>query len=198
MNLNQCVARASLALALVALPLSGCGKAKEALQEKAVEKAINAAAGKDGAKVDINKNQMTITTKDGGSTTLTSSDKGDAVTMKTADGTVTMTSGENAKVPEDFPKDIPLYPGAKPTTVTASSKDKAFTLQFTTKDPVEKVAEHFKKELVGQGWAEGMVMSTPGEQAAQMLNYTKGERALMVNISKESEGITILLTTSNK
>ncbi|MBI5093027.1 MAG: hypothetical protein HZB26_11390 [Candidatus Hydrogenedentes bacterium] len=193
MKLNQCVARVGLSLVVIGLPLAGCGKAKETV----VEKAIEAAASKDGAKVDIEKGKMTITTKDGEST-LTSNEQGNALTMKTPEGTVTVSSGENAKVPDDFPKDIPLYPGAKPATVTSSSEKMEFMLTFTTKDPVEKVGEHFKKEVTAQGWTEGMVMNTPGEQATQMLNYTKGGRSLMVVISKQSDDTTIQVTTSGK
>jgi hypothetical protein len=198
MRLNYSTVRIGLLIVALGLPFAGCGKAKESVAQKAVEKAMETAASKDGTKVELDKNKMTVTTKDGGSTTLTASEKGDALTMKTADGTVTMTSGDNAKVPDDFPKDIPLYPGAKPNSASSSSKDKAFTLQFTTKDPVDKVGEHFKKEIIAQGWTEGMVMSTPGEQATMMLNYTKGDRSLMVTVAKDADNTSILLTTASK
>ena len=70
--------------------MMGCGsseKAEEKVAEKIAEKAIAAQTGKK-VDIDIDKERMQI---------------------KTEDGEMTLTSGESAKIPDTFPKDIPIY-----------------------------------------------------------------------------------------
>src|SRR5689334_5423927 len=77
------------ALLLAISPLAGCRRIQEKLAQKAAEKALE---GTTGGKVDVD---------------------GQNITIKNADGKGTVAVGPGATVPADFPKDIPIYPGAK-------------------------------------------------------------------------------------
>jgi len=59
------------------------------------------------------------------------------------------------EVPETFPKDFPLYPGAKVTSSLSgaeSGEGSGFWLTLSTPDSVDKVAAYYKKELATGGW----------------------------------------------
>ncbi len=62
------------------------------------------------------------------------------------------------KVPDTFPKDFPVYPGAKVTSSlsgAASGKNNGFWLTLSTGDALDKVTEYYKKQLVANGWTIG-------------------------------------------
>ncbi|MBA4387227.1 MAG: hypothetical protein C0404_04555 [Verrucomicrobia bacterium] len=126
--------------------LSGCGKKAS---EKMAEKMVESAMAKDGVKgkVDIS---------------------GDKVTVQTKDGTTTFSGGGNAKIPDNFPKEVYVPDGA---TITASaSTPGGFTLVLQVKDPGDKVAEVYKSKMTGAGWKEESSMNQPG---MNMLVYKK-------------------------
>ncbi len=59
------------------------------------------------------------------------------------------------KVPDNFPKDFPLYPGAKVTSALSgaqSGKNNGFWLTLSTPDSVDKVTAFYKTELAKNGW----------------------------------------------
>ena len=69
----------------------------------------------------------------------------------------------SGKIPEDFPKNFPLYPGANlTTTLSGNSKDdeSGFWLTFSTKDSLSKVADYFKTNLKTNGWETKMAFET--------------------------------------
>ncbi|MBI4559560.1 MAG: hypothetical protein HY706_18390 [Candidatus Hydrogenedentes bacterium] len=154
----------------------GCGqKASEVVGEKVAEKAIEAGAAKEGvkAKVDIS---------------------GDSVAIQTTEGSVTI--GEKAEIPEDFPKDIPLYPGQTLVMVSSAAENQTFTVQAKTGDATEKVADHYKKEAPANGWIEETSVTQSGEQPMQLLVYKKDSRTLNVTVTKDTEGTMISLAAT--
>lgn len=186
----------------------GCGgKVAEEVTEKVAEKAVEKALSTDGQKVDVNidsKEQsmtMKVQGKEGEneSMDMTVSGDGDNVSMttKTADGVMHIATGTNAKLPENFPKDIPLCPSLTLDIVQTLDVD-AFTIQATSLDLPEKLAEYFRAELAKQGWTEQMGMSQPGENAVQILNYQKDDRAITLMIMKEETDTKISLSTGKQ
>ena len=145
--------------------LSGC--------KKAAEKAIENKLAREGvdAKVDSSGGKMTIQTKD---------------------GTTVVTGGKDAKVPENFPKDVYVYEGA---TIRGSvSVPNGFNLVMETGDSADKVLATIKSKMSGLGWKEEMTMN---QDKTSMVGYKKGERTTMVNINADK--IThITLTTAEK
>ena len=195
-RISSALAAAILVLA-VALPGCGCRqKVSEKIAEKAVEKAIESSAQKDGkdvsVKVDSGNGSMSITSKDGsGSVEMKTGEK--SVTIKTQDGV--FVSGDASKLPENFPKDVPVYPGAKLNAVTAIAQDAIFTVGMESSDAADKVAGYYKKELAAQGWTESQAVNQEGEHPVQSMGYTKGERGAMVTISREEDKTVIAVMT---
>jgi len=190
---------AAVLVLVVALPGCGCRqKVSQKIAEKAVEKAIQSGAKKDGkdvdVKMDLANGSMSLKSKDGSeSMEMKSDDK--SVTVKTQDGV--FVSGDASKLPENFPKDVPTYPGAKLNAVSAMAQNNMFNVNMASPDPMDKVAAHFKKELAAQGWTEAQTMNQEGEHPVQFLNYTKGERGAMVTISRENDKTVVTVMTGN-
>lgn len=109
----------ALALAFGGLvALSGCKK----IQEKLTEKAIENSAGGD-ASVSNSSGGMTFEDGKGGKATY----------------------GEAAKLPDNWPDDVPAYPGGK--LATAMSTPQMVTGSFTTSDSPEAAIAFYKSKL---------------------------------------------------
>ncbi len=59
------------------------------------------------------------------------------------------------KVPDNFPKDFPLYPGAKVSSALSGSEagnNNGFWLTMETGDALDKVVSFYKSQLETSGW----------------------------------------------
>lgn len=108
--------------------LSGCQSIAEKITEKAVEAAIETKTGGD---VDIDSS------KPGAFSFKTKNDKGEEVTL----------DGQSGKVPDNWPKDIPAYPGAKVTASLLTGKNGMLMLE--TSDSTDKVLAFYKANVGG-------------------------------------------------
>ena len=153
-------------MVVACLPLAGCKKAAEkAIENKLAREGVN-------AKVDSS---------------------GEKVTIQTKDGTTVFSGGKNAKVPENFPKDIYVYEGA---TITASvSVPNGFNLVMETGDSADKVLGTIKSKMTGLGWKEEMNMN---QGKSSIVSYKKGERTSMVNINADKKTHITLTATEEK
>src|SRR5579884_4060254 len=107
---------------------TGCRRLRERAREKAEEKIIEKQTGGQ-VEVDEKKGTLRIVTDAG------------AVTM-----------GTGAQLPEDFPKAVPIYPGAK-AQFSAKSKDPhgkdAWSVQLETPDAKDTVVAYHKANMSG-------------------------------------------------
>ena len=167
--------------------LAGCGKKSEdALAEKLIEKNLAA----DGVKADVDL--------DGGTMKFTSTDAdgrkanvvidNDAIKVVTEEGTSTYSSGDNVKIPADFPKDVFRYPEAKP--LAAMSSAGTFMLNLKTSDALEKVGQRYKSEMTAAGWKE---VSAFTSAESWMVNFGKDTREVGVILGKEDDSTTIMI-----
>jgi len=200
---------AILAAATIFVAFAGCGKK---VSELATEKAIEMAAGQNGEKVDvdISEGKMTVTGKDGEQTTIQGDGDNSTITMtgkdgfkmnandtgatmEMADGSK-MTSGDAAKLPEDFPKDVPTYEGMK-LIMAMSTPDGGFSVTAETTDALDKVSTFFKEQVAAKGWTEGYAA-----QQGEMFNgqYTKDGRSLIVMVMKSDDKTGIQLTIAKE
>ncbi|MEM9480247.1 MAG: hypothetical protein AAGA58_11400 [Verrucomicrobiota bacterium] len=109
--------------------------------------------------IDVNKGEYTFQGKDG---------KG---------GTVSISGGGGAKIPDSFPADVHVY---KPSIVTtAMSMAGTETVMLQTDDPAEKVIEKYVQEMADSGWEQISEMNTPVMSAR---NYEKDDRRVSVNV----------------
>ncbi|GMR07774.1 MAG: hypothetical protein BMS9Abin26_0778 [Gammaproteobacteria bacterium] len=148
--------------------LSGCSDdAEETLVEKQIELATG---GK--ADVDISKGQMTIT----------SDSKG---------GEVSMSIGENVTLPEDFPKDVLVYPGSK--LESAVQMPEGFSLGLTSKDNRKNIVDAYQDTMQSNGWK---VQTTMVIDTQSIMMYEKDNRVTSILVddgNKDSVRISVTI-----
>ena len=88
-------------------------------------------------------------------------------------------------MPEDFPKDVPVYAGAQPTRWISASGMGAIAT-FTTEDDPARVFSFYRDGLPPEGWTLESQIDTPGRWA---LTAAKEQRKLSLSIA-EREGRT--------
>ncbi|HEY8038268.1 MAG TPA: hypothetical protein VIF15_00670 [Polyangiaceae bacterium] len=157
--------RSALLLAVVAASLAisttACKSAADRAREKAEEKAIEQQTG----------GQVTIDDKQG------------TMTLVNDAGTVTM--GAGAKIPADFPKSVPVYPGATTDLASRQSNPQgkpAWSLTLETGDAKDKVVAYYKANLADFKVASDMDM---GE--AHMSVWQNAQYDLTLMISEGSD-----------
>ncbi|MBW7864895.1 MAG: hypothetical protein GX580_06960 [Candidatus Hydrogenedens sp.] len=195
------------ACALAVSGLAGCGKAAEKATDKAAEKVAEKAAERalkssgGGGRVDIDNKTgaVRVTGRDasGASYDIKSGASGDSVqmTQTTEEGTVTAQYGEGAKLPADFPKDVPVLDGLKIEAAVANGDKGEFTVSGKTTAGMDDVLSFYKDKTTAQGWKETMSMNA-GEMYTFMCE--KDSRALSVMMVKEEDGTMVSLSVTPK
>ena len=153
----------------------------EGAAAKVAEKAIEAGLSGEAANVEIDL--------DDGSGSL-------AMNIAGEEGAGRVVMGSAAAIPDDFPKDVPLYPGMSLEMVMAMSEQHSFSIQASTQDALDKVAAHFQGEAGKKGWVEELSMNQGGDQPMSMLNYTKEGRVLNLMLVSDEGQTRISLTTA--
>jgi len=133
-------------LSLIALLGAGCNPL-QSVQDKITQKVSDKVAegvvsGMTGGKVKVDTDSNTLS--------MTDEKTGQSVSF-----------GENVKVPDDFPKDVPVYAKAAIIGVFSSKKtDDGSSLTLTTTDASEDVAAWYDKTLVDAGWTQDISYKT--------------------------------------
>lgn len=140
-----------LAACLILL-ISGCGKSAE---EKAIEEQIEKETGMK-TNVDISNDSVKISGKS----------EGEEYSFST---------GNDAEIPKNFPKDIPVYKPSK--TMGGAAVEEGFSVMLTTKDSMDKVASFYKEKMKGSGWSEEFSMDMGGQT---VLVFEKDGRSLNI------------------
>ncbi len=122
---------------------------------------------KDQAKkqgVDINNGSINVQGKDGSSVSI-----------------------GNAKLPDGFPSDVPVY---SPSKITGSSKynGNKYTVVLTTADSASKVQDYYKTQLEAQGWSSGEGTGSINFESGTVATFTKGNQTLFVTITSQNKG----------
>jgi hypothetical protein len=165
---------AVLALAAAfALPTVGCKRLAEKAAEKAEEKALEKSTG---GQVSINgqKGTMTVVT-----------DAGE------------MMIGANAKIPADFPPEVPLYPGAVPQLAVKQAGPQGkitWEVSLETPDPTSKISDYYKANTSGyklettfdQGSSATRIYQSPKYQLTLMIGASSGGKtSIMESVSQK-------------
>jgi hypothetical protein len=142
------------------------------MNDKAIERALEDASG---GRVDVDSDDGTYT-------------------VKTEEGTWSTSD----KLPEDWPADAPLYPGAD-VQGSVAAVDGGYGVGryvgLLTSDDTAKVVAWYKSELVAKGWTVTTDIST-GD--GSMLGADKDERTLAVMVSPQDGKTAIGLTIATK
>ena len=177
MRLRQLLLLATTLVLVASLPSCLCGRIKERLAEKATEAAIEAVAddGKGGkAKVDLSKGTFTVT-----------DDKG---------GSLKFAAGGGAKVPETWPKDFPVFAGAKVTM--AMDTPNGSTVSFETADPPAKVYGYYASTMPGQGWK--INVRTSVDDGGTLMMTKDPKRSATVVVSSAGGKTNVVLSSAKR
>lgn len=140
-------------VASLALETTACKRAAERMKEKAIERQT-------GGQVNIDSK---------GGTTIITSDAG------------TFVAGNGTKVPDDFPKTIPVYPGAKVDLAAKANNPNgkpAWTLTLETGDSKDQVVAFYEAKMTGFKNASDMSLGDTDMSVWQSAGY---DVTLMVN-----------------
>lgn len=164
------------ATAVLAVPLSACGGVAQNVAEKAIEEAT-------GGKVDI---------KDGGKD----------VKIKGPDGQE-LEFGSGAKLPADWPTDVPIPDGATIVAAagfsdTGGGGENAKSVTLETAQPPVALLESIKSSLESNGWKIQTETSTTGGGSIAAEKGANPTRNAVVFVTGDSDGKTVAnITVAN-
>jgi hypothetical protein len=156
---SKYLALASASLLLVG---AGCLPTPQSLVQNAVENKINAELDGEGT-VDLDDNGITINGDDDGTTAR---------------------FGENVKLPDNFPKEIPVLDGAKVAGL-AVTKDEGAWITMSTDKSSNDAASWYDTKLAADGWEVSGSYSARGMLTKM---FEKGNLSLTVIVSDGENG----------
>lgn len=139
-------------------------KAMNSIVDNAIERTVKTQTGED-VDVNIGEGAMNVTGENGAKFSM----------------------GENLKLPENFPSDVPVYGSVsiKSTTVDPS-KGSAFLI-MTSKDKAEDVIAWYKNEAKSKGWTQKSYMEL--RAGSYIASYENGKKeTFAVTIAQDEEG----------
>ena len=149
------------ATAVVAIALGACGKSPA---DRMAEAAIEASTGQ----------KASVDTESG------------AVTFKTDQGDMKVTSGDAATLPATFPKDVYLPDGYK--VASAMEMPNAFVIEIDAPGKVAPMFAEASKRMEAEGWTQRMAMQN--DASSQMVVYEKANRnATLSFYDNEGKGV---------
>jgi cytochrome c-type biogenesis protein CcmE len=116
------------------------------------------------------------------------------VKIKTKDGESTISYNKD-KLPDNFPKDIPIYSPASVQMSQIMDNGKTVMASLNTTDDMAKVAAFYKKALTQAGWEIKADMNMGNTFLVQ---GEKGEQSLNVSATKEQDKTVITLALGEK
>lgn len=93
--------------------------------------------------------------------------------------------GNNVKLPNGFPSDVPIYEPSDVKAAVTTSKD-TYAVTLTTSDSGSTVNEYYNKQLAEQGWVGSADNSQLDFGTGKIASYTKDTRTLGVLIASDS------------
>ena len=137
----------------------------------------------------------TVTTADGKVSYQEKGKDARTVTVTGKDGqTATLNFNQN-KVPDDYPKDVPIYSPAKVVMSQSISEKNARTLMLESTDAADKVVDFYKKGLDGNGWKTESTMTTA---QLTILTATKDRKQVLLQISDNGAKRSVMQVVSDK
>lgn len=112
-------------------------------------------------------------------------------TIENQTGGKTDINSKEGQLPSNFPKDVPIYPGAKPAgSWTSTTKDERGVLvTLETNDGKNKVVSFYSAELPKNGWT---IETTTNTDEGVMYIIKKNTRTGWVTITAEKNGKTTI------
>lgn len=108
--------------------------------------------------------------------------------------------GTEGKIPADFPKDFPIYPGAKIEGNISGAENQAgkgFWLILSTTDEAAKVASFYEANFTKSGWTVGSTMNI-GTSATWEVTKGSISGSVIVGSDDKTKGTSIVITLAPK
>lgn len=105
-----------------------------------------------------------------------------------------------ASIPSDFPKDFPLYAGAKPSgslSGTDKNKGKGFWLVLTTSDSLKKVTDYYSSTLPTKGWTIEQTLNIADSMTMTISNNTLSG-TLIISRGKDDKATSMVIALEPK
>lgn len=138
------------------------------------------------------KKQTTVQT-DQGSVTVKQQGKETTATFKDESGKEISVSTAEGKLPDNFPKDMPLPEGVK--VISHLSMEEGMSVQLEAKQSPSEVADFYKKAFREKGWKISADASF-GDNAT--ISAEKDEESANIVVTKGGAGSNIVLSYSRK
>jgi hypothetical protein len=152
-----CISLMIMTIFSLSIFMTGCQKAAEKVTEKAIEQSTGGQA-----KVDLNKDKVTVTTNEG-----------------------TTTVGGTNEWPGKMPADVPKFAAGKINSVTESSTaDHGLSYYIGVEGAVLADLEKYKGQLESNGWK---IESTTTMSDGYMVSASKGEQNIVYSFSKSND-----------
>lgn len=110
---------------------------------------------------------------------------------------VNISTGNDVKLPDDWPSSIPLPRDAKLTYAQSgtSANGMGQSVAFTTSDSMNDVSEFYKTELANNGWTiEATMITTDGG----MISASQGEDGVIISIGSSDGETAVTIGTAKK
>jgi len=159
--------RYAFAAGVAAALLAGCGSGAEKAAEALAEQARQAA--------------------DAGTATGPAQAGRQQIRFRTDEGTLLHVQGAHVALPDDFPADIGLPEGY--TLVSVMTMGATQSLVMQSEQGLPSLFEHFQTGQASRGWTETLSMQGTG---GWMLGFEKEKRDLLVNLSSDVDGRTVV------
>lgn len=153
------------AMAIGATVLLSLGACVESAGEAAAEAALQAAGV---ANVEIDED-------------------GESISYRTDHGEVTITGGESASLPADFPDDVYLPDGYVVESTLAMNAD--LFIGLAVDQDVPSLYAAARESMAGHGWRETMAAMENNDNG--LLTFEKDDRAAVLSMSREAAGTTM-------
>ncbi|HTT63096.1 MAG TPA: hypothetical protein VMG35_14680 [Bryobacteraceae bacterium] len=137
----------------------------------------------------------TIKTADGQLSYQEKGKDGGTISVTGKDGKTATLSFNQNKVPDDYPKDVPIYSPAKVVMSQSASEKNTRNLMLESADAADKIVDFYKKGLDSSGWK---TESTVATAQLTMLTATKGQRQVVLQISDNGGQRGIMQVVSDK
>jgi len=101
--------------------------------------------------------------------------------------------GEEVEIPEQFPKDIPVYPDSKPMAFLYSP-DEGVLVTFKTTDDQQAVYDYYQTSLAKDGWD---VQPTDSSNNQLAFEANKGNRKVSITVGGRTgdSRVSVIVTT---
>ncbi|MFQ5640551.1 MAG: hypothetical protein ACE5IR_21430 [bacterium] len=131
--------------------------------------------------------------EDSGVATLSVKNDRGEMTVKGGGEEVHFALGESGvDLPDGFPDDAPLYPGAM--VATSATTEEGYMVALLTQTPLKKVRDFYNQELKKNGWK--ITLNSSLGPNGGMLRASKDQRSQYITFSHQAGTTTINLTVN--